>query len=361
MSYNKVKNISLKKKENKIMVCNASSNVVPSTYYNSEFMSGDTDFHIKELELLRALNGGGLVLNDSCYKWRYAISKTNEELYNSKNTWKIYEDTTLQYKTYVIGDTKWSNDYIVITAEDLKSGDYEETYKGETYTTYRNKQEYKEQLDKRYEILENYYKVFMKYFKEEHNGKYYLYSQKYGYIKPKGTKGSFYYSTFGSLGVKYVMDYYKAYCIAENIGEDRQVEIRQVPTREYIPTQEQIEESKKRLTALGLDNYNYDLTISERYNVVGLKETDFDLIEQINEFETNYNAYVYHIIHGNTNLGELYNMFYVSNEKEEWKSDNSLLEQNETYAYVYNKTDSVCSEIGLIGFEKNSNLLTRTF
>ena len=54
-------------------------------------------------------------------------------------------------------------------------------------------------------------------------------------------------------------------------------------------------------------------------------------------------------------------MFYVSNEKEEWKSDNSLLEQNETYAYVYNKTDSVCSEIGLIGFEKNGNLLTRTF
>ena len=75
----------------------------------------------------------------------------------------------------------------------------------------------------------------------------------------------------------------------------------------------------------------------------------------------NYNAYVYHIIHNNSNFGELYNMFYVSNEKEEWKSDNSLLKQNETYAYVYNKTDSVCSEIGLIGFEKNGNLLTRTF
>ena len=49
------------------------------------------------------LKSGGLVLNDSCYKWRYAISKTNEELYNSKNTWKIYEDTTLYYTTYIIG------------------------------------------------------------------------------------------------------------------------------------------------------------------------------------------------------------------------------------------------------------------
>lgn len=361
MSYEKVKSISLKKKENKIMVCSASNNVVPHTYSNWEFMSEEKDFHIKELELLRALNGGGLVLNDSCYKWRYAISKTNEELYNSKNTWKIYEDTTLHYTTYIIGDTNWSNDYIKITAEDLKSGNYEETYKGENYTTYRNKQEYQEQLDNRYTILENYYNVFMKYFNEKHNGKYYLYSKKYGYIKPKGTKGSFYYSTFGSLGVKYVMDYYKAYCIAENIGADRQVEIRQVPTREYVPTQEQIDESKKRLTALGLDNYNYDLTISERYNVVGLKETDFDLMEQINEFETNYNAYVYHIIHNNSNFGELYNMFYVSKHKEEWESDNRLLEQNETYAYVYNKTDSVCSEIGLIGFEKNGKLLTRTF
>lgn len=227
MSYNKVKNISLKKKDNKIMICSASNNVFPITYYNGEFMQREADFHIKELELLRALNGGGLVLNDSCYKWKYALSKTNEEIYNNKYSWKLYEDTMLQHKAYIIGETKWENDYIKLTAEDLKSGDYEESYKGKTYTIYRNKQEYQEQLKKRYETLENYYKVFMKYFKEEHKGKYYLYSQFYGYIKPKGTKGSFYYSSYGA-GDKYVMDYYKAYCIAENIGKYRQVEIKEM-------------------------------------------------------------------------------------------------------------------------------------
>ena len=55
-------------------------------------------------------------------------------------------------------------------------------------------------------------------------------------------------------------------------------------------------------------------------------------------------------------------MLYVSNNAEEWENDRKYLQNKECYAYVYNKSDEVCSEIGLIGIEKvNTNLITRTF
>ena len=69
-----------------------------------------------------------------------------------------------------------------------------------------------------------------------------------------------------------------------------------------------------------------------------------------------------HIIYTKSNFGNLYNMLYVSNNTEEWKADRKDLQNKECYAYVYNKSDEVCSEIGLIGVEKaDTILLTRTF
>ena len=65
--------------------------------------------------------------------------------------------------------------------------------------------------------------------------------------------------------------------------------------------------------------------------------------------------------YSNTSFGEIYSMFYVSNYKEEWKDDKEMLKQGETYAYCYNKTNEICSEIGLIGFKNNGHFIERTF
>ena len=147
----------------------------------------------------------------------------------------------------------------------------------------------------------------------------------------------------------------------EIIGKD--IEVKAVPRREYKPTNEQIAESKKRIELLGLEpRFSDKLYMSDRYCIREVKDGEMNLIRAINNFEKKYNAYVYHIIYTRSNFGNLYNMLYVSNNAEEWKADRKDLQNKECYAYVYNKSDELCSEIGLIGLEKvDTNLLTRTF
>ena len=102
--------------------------------------------------------------------------------------------------------------------------------------------------------------------------------------------------------------------------------------------------------------------MSDRYYIREVKDGEIDLMRAINNFEKDYDAYVYHIIYTKSNFGNLYNMLYVSNNTEEWETDRKDLQNKECYAYVYNRSNEVCSEIGLIGVEKaDTNLLTRTF
>lgn len=103
--------------------------------------------------------------------------------------------------------------------------------------------------------------------------------------------------------------------------------------------------------------------MSDRYMIREVKDKEKELIKAINEFEKLHNAYVYHIIYSNTNIGKLYTMLYVSNNEEEWESDRADIKEKQLYAYVWNKTDNYCSEIGLVGIEKveYSNVLERVF
>lgn len=200
----------------------------------------------------------------------------------------------------------------------------------------------------------------MQFLEEKHEGKYYLYSDTYGYVKPKGTNGSFYYSENNSI--LETMDYKKAYCLAKAIGKD--IKIKAVPIREYKPTQKQVEESKQRIELLGLEpRFSEKLYISDRYMIREVQKKETELIKAINEFEKEYNAYVYHIVYSNTNIGQLYTMLYVSSHEEEWGSDRADIKEKQLYAYVWNRTDNCCSEIGLVGIEKieHCNLLQRTF
>ena len=361
MSYEKVKCITRKPKEGKIFITSACSNVRPLTYHKWEFMQNNNDYHEKELELMRGINGGGLILNDSCYNWNYAYYKTNEEIKARYSEYDLYELSTMKYTRYCLGE-QISSTYTPITQEELESGNYalEWESKDGKSKVYHNIEEYNKEKIRTREVLERYHEVFMQFLEEKHEGKYYLYSKTYGNIKPTGTRGSFYYN-ISEGDIKIYNNYKQAYCIKEKIGRD--VEVRNVPTREYEPTQKQVEESKKRIELLGIEpRFSDKLYISDKYYIREVKDVEMDLIRAINNFEKNYNAYVYHIIYTKSNFGNLYSMLYVSNNAEEWENDRKDLQNKECYAYVYNKSDEVCSEIGLIGIEKvNTNLIIRTF
>ena len=361
MSYEKVKCITRKPKEGKIFITSACSNVRPLTYHRWEFMQSSNDYHEKELELMRGINGGGLVLNDSCYNWNYAYYKTNEEIKARYSEYNLYELSTMKYTSYCLGE-QISSTYIPITQEELKNGNYalEWESKDGKSKVYHNIEEYNKEKIRTREVLERYHEVFMQFLEEKHEGKYYLYSETYGNIKPKGTNGSFYYNVGGNL-IDF-MDYKKAYCLAKNIGRD--VEVLSVPKREYKPTQKQVEESKQRIELLGLEpRFSEKLYMSDRYIIREVKDKEIKLIKAINEFEKEYNVYVYHIVYNDTNIGQLYTMLYVSNHENEWKQDREDIKNRQLFAYVWNKTDTFCSEIGLVGIKQveHCNLLERVF
>lgn len=361
MSYEKVKCITRKPKEGKIFITSACNDVRPLTYHRWEFMQSSNDYHEKELGLMRGINGGGLVLNDSCYNWNYAYYKTNEEIKARYSEYDLYELSTMKYTRYCLGE-QISSTYIPITQEELKNGNYalEWESKDGKSKVYHNIEEYNKEKIRTREVLERYHEVFMQFLEEKHEGKYYLYSETYGNIKPKGTNGSFYYNVGGNL-IDF-MDYKKAYCLAKNIGRD--VEVLSVPKREYKPTQKQVEESKRRIELLGLEpRFSEKLYMSDRYIIREVKDKETKLIKAINEFEKEYNTYVYHIVYNDTNIGQLYTMLYVSNHESEWKQDREDIKNGQLFAYVWNKTDTFCSEIGLVGIKQveHCNLLERVF
>lgn len=363
MSYAKVKYITRKPKEGKIYITSAENNLRPLTYRKWELMENNGTYHDKMLDLMRAINGGGLVLNDSMYDWNYALIKTNGEMRAKYGeTYQgLYESSSIHFTIYCIGE-KWRDDYISITADDLKNGEYVLNYESKDGRVkhYYRAEEYNKEKARTRAILEEYLGFFEKYLDEKIEGKYYLYNKKYGYVLPKGSN-KFYHSQYSSLYTeKDLMDYKQAYCKAQIVGKE--TEIRAVPTREYEPTKAQLDEGKKRLELIGINADTSKLYVSSKYNAILLQGNEFELIDEVNNFEKEHNTFVYHIIQTYTNFGECYSMLYVSNNQDEWVGDYDDLKNNECYAYVWNKSDHICSEIGLIGIDTQyNNLVVRTF
>lgn len=115
------------------------------------------------------------------------------------------------------------------------------------------------------------------------------------------------------------------------------------------------EEAIKRMQILGL--FRPCIKAFEKYDELQLTEPNGSLYEfsgdeelnaKIKEFEEEYNALVYHVIHTYTQFGELYNFLYVSDYEEEWEYDNADVKEGYAVAYVWNKTDEWMSEIGSI-------------
>ena len=84
-----------------------------------------------------------------------------------------------------------------------------------------------------------------------------------------------------------------------------------------------------------------------------------ELTAKVKEFETEYNALVYHVIHTFTQFGELYNFLYVSDYESEWEMDNEDIKDNYVICYVWNKDDDWCSEFGTIAVRQKFGGLVR--
>lgn len=81
--------------------------------------------------------------------------------------------------------------------------------------------------------------------------------------------------------------------------------------------------------------------------------------EMVKKFEKEHECVVYHVILSRTNIGTMYSLLYVSLDDEEWEEDRADLQNGQVLAYVVNKTDPECSEIGYIGIKPQIGGLVR--
>ena len=105
----------------------------------------------------------------------------------------------------------------------------------------------------------------------------------------------------------------------------------------------------------------------EKENIVNMSENGGFLYwltdeqkEIVSDFEAEYDALVYHVIHNFTELGEMLTIFYVSDDEEEWEYDREDLKDGYACAYVKNLTDDMFSEFGGVCIEPRIGGLVRT-
>ena len=102
-----------------------------------------------------------------------------------------------------------------------------------------------------------------------------------------------------------------------------------------------------------------EVQLSEMTGALYEFSEDTELNAKIKEFEKEYDALVYHVIHTFTEFGELYNFLHVSDHEEEWEMENADIKDGYTFVYVWNKTDDYCSEFGGIAVKERFGGLVR--
>lgn len=81
--------------------------------------------------------------------------------------------------------------------------------------------------------------------------------------------------------------------------------------------------------------------------------------KMIKEFEEEHKVIVYHVIHTFSNLGETYELLFVSNYKEEWEDEKVDLKNGFACVYVKVIDNEQDSEMGYIGVEYRNGGLIR--
>ena len=85
---------------------------------------------------------------------------------------------------------------------------------------------------------------------------------------------------------------------------------------------------------------------------------DEEEIKIVKDFEKRHNVLVYHVIHTFSNLGETYELLFVTTEKEEWENEKRDLKNGYAFAQVVIDYDPN-SEMGYIGVESKNGGIVR--
>ena len=83
--------------------------------------------------------------------------------------------------------------------------------------------------------------------------------------------------------------------------------------------------------------------------------------QEVDQFEQEYNALVYHIIRTYTNFGQLDSFLFVSDYPEEWDMENTNIKRNIVFTWTVNRSADWMSDMGSITFRSAHGGLIRTF
>ena len=132
-----------------------------------------------------------------------------------------------------------------------------------------------------------------------------------------------------------------------------------------ITKEQKKQEALERMKLLSL--YPNIIREFEKDGIVNMSENggylywlDDEQREYVSDFEEEYNALVYHVIHNYTEVGEMLTFLFVSDYKEEWGMDREDLQSGIICAYVKNLSVDWCSEFGSVGIKPQYGGLLRT-
>lgn len=132
-----------------------------------------------------------------------------------------------------------------------------------------------------------------------------------------------------------------------------------------ITKEQKKQEALERMKLLSL--YPNIIREFEKDGIVNMSENggylywlDDEQREYVSDFEEEYNALVYHVIHNYTEVGEMLTFLYVSDDEDEWGYDRDDLKAGYACAYVKNLDEDAFSEFGSVGIKPEFGGLVRT-
>lgn len=138
-----------------------------------------------------------------------------------------------------------------------------------------------------------------------------------------------------------------------------------VETGVEVTKEQKVEEAVKRMKALKISEY-----IISKFSETGklycgqsgiYRELDDRYKKLVDEFETEHNGVVYHLIFTECEFGDTLSMLFVSKYVEEWKLNMDGISEDTVVAYVENLDMPCFSEFGIIGVELKNGVLCRTW
>lgn len=127
---------------------------------------------------------------------------------------------------------------------------------------------------------------------------------------------------------------------------------------EIIDIAKKKEEAKKRMTVLGMSQQDIqEFMENGRISLIGepghCGYAEGEDLDRILDVEKEYDILVYAVIYGqDSNIGTTDSYLYVSSYAEEWEAERDDLQNGTAWAYVYNRTIPLYSELGAIGVGK---------